>query len=473
MTSNTQSGINRKQYSKRDVIGYSILMMLSVIIGLLVRYKYLETTRVSVGSLIDQEIKRAIREEDAEKEREERAKRFAKLKTQAKLHERESELTSSPIVDREARAMIATLVDIPGKNYKMSRFEVSQIQYETIVGANPSRFKDPERPVEQVSWEDCQLFLKMLNSVPVVKESGLTFRLPTQKEWVYACLAGANEQYCKLENGTEITADTLGQIAWIEENSGGQTHPVGQKMPNAFGLYDMYGNVREWCRDEYNGETWVMGRLCDSRDFERVNVGGGWSDWHDDSSSEYWCSRSKRHDALGFRLCAIFENPKQTTSDNQSGPLSSSGSSSDANMSGSSLSAILSETGFEFNESEGGERWYATFGVGDERVQMVLVNEKVETYEGISIREIWSIAAQGEMKPVSEEQMALLLQNSGGKYLGHWSLRKPSQIDDKWFLYYSVKMPTSATSAELKTAIIECAQVADHFEKNLFESDDN
>ena len=104
---------------------------------------------------------------------------------------------------------------------------------------------------------------------------------------------------------------------------------------------------------------------------------------------------------------------------------------------------------------------------------MVLVDEKVETYGDISVREIWSIAAKSETKPIDEKQMALLLVNSGGNYLGHWCLAKPSRDGEKWLLYYSVKMPTSATSDEMKAAVVECAKVADQFEKKLFESDDN
>ena len=90
-----------------------------------------------------------------------------------------------------------------------------------------------------------------LNSMPEVKKSGLTFRLPTEKEWEYACRAASTGDYCKLADGTEITKGTLGDVAWYEDNSGKKTHPVGQKKPNAFGLHDMHGNVLEWCEDLY------------------------------------------------------------------------------------------------------------------------------------------------------------------------------------------------------------------------------
>jgi formylglycine-generating enzyme required for sulfatase activity len=134
-----------------------------------------------------------------------------------------------------------------------------------------------------------------LNSMPEVKKSGLTFRLPTEKEWEYACRAGSTGDYCKLADGTEITKGTLGDVAWYENNSGSKTHTVGQKKPNAFGLYDMHGNVWEWCED-----------LFQAGDSRRVYRGGGWG-----SSSRYCAAGNRfisypdnRYDILGFRLAA-------------------------------------------------------------------------------------------------------------------------------------------------------------------------
>ena len=149
------------------------------------------------------------------------------------------------------QGIIKNMVAIPGKNYKMGKTEVTQAQWEAVMGKNPSCFRGADNPVEWVSWNDCQEFLKKLNALPAVKESGLVFRLPTEKEWEYACRAGATGDYCKLADGTEITRGTLGEVAWYEYNSDDETHPVGQKKPNAFGLYDMHGNVGEWCEDLY------------------------------------------------------------------------------------------------------------------------------------------------------------------------------------------------------------------------------
>ena len=170
--------------------------------------------------------------------------------------------------------------------------EVTQAQWEAVMGANPSWFKGPDNPVENVSWDDCQEFLRRLNALPSVKASGMTFRLPTEEEWEYACRAGATGQFCKLADGTEITEDTLGQVAWFEDNADGKTHPVGQKEPNAFGLYDMHGNVWEWTSTA-DGE-------------DRDDRGGSWlySGWNCKSSLRDGGSPVYRGNGLGFRLCA-------------------------------------------------------------------------------------------------------------------------------------------------------------------------
>ena len=174
----------------------------------------------------------------------------------------------------------------------MGETPVTQMQWITVMGENPSSFKGESNPVEQVSWNDCQEFLKKLNALSVVKETGLVFRLPTEEEWEYACRAGATGKYCKLADNSEITEETLGQVAWFMDNSGKRTHPVGQKQPNAFGLYDMHGNVWEWTQTADGGF--------------RVFRGGGWSNsaWSCESSDRRRYSPDFRDDSLGFRLCA-------------------------------------------------------------------------------------------------------------------------------------------------------------------------
>jgi formylglycine-generating enzyme required for sulfatase activity len=108
------------------------------------------------------------------------------------------------------------------------------------MGNNPSGFKDDEcLPVSNVSWDDCQEFIKSLNT----KGKG-TFRLPTESEWEYACRAGSTTAYCF---GDDVSR--LGDYAWYDNNSSLHTHPAGCKKPNAWNLYDMHGNIMEWCQD--------------------------------------------------------------------------------------------------------------------------------------------------------------------------------------------------------------------------------
>ncbi len=189
----------------------------------------------------------------------------------------------------------STMVEIPGQRYAICKYEVTQGLWEEVMAyKNHSRFQGKDLPVENVSWKDCQEFLAKLNALPEVKKSGWIYRLPTVREWEYACRAGSTGDYCKLEDGTEITKETLGDVAWYDCNSEGKTHPVGQKKPNAFGLYDMNGNVCEWCLDLY----------CFSF---RVFHGGGYS--HDykgcRASRRIRVLPGDRGDTLGFRLAAF------------------------------------------------------------------------------------------------------------------------------------------------------------------------
>ena len=184
------------------------------------------------------------------------------------------------------------MVKIPGASFLMGKYEVTQAQWAMLMGNNPSEFEGLGNPVENVSWDDCQEFLKKLNALPSSKASGLMFRLPTEKEWEYACRAGATGDYSLLSDGTEITRGMLGQVAWFADNSGRKTHPVGQKKPNAFGLYDMHGNVWEWTSTAA-GES-------------RVRRGGSCfgSAERCESSNRFRLSPSNRDNNLGFRLCA-------------------------------------------------------------------------------------------------------------------------------------------------------------------------
>ena len=133
------------------------------------------------------------------------------------------------------------------KVFYLGKYEVTQAQWQAVMGDNPSRFKGDTLPVEQVSWEDAQKFIERLN----VKEGGPKYRLPTEAEWEYAARAETTTAYSFGDDPRQ-----LGEYAWFSENSGNTTHPVGQRKPNPWGLYDMYGNVWEWMQDWYSNAAY-------------------------------------------------------------------------------------------------------------------------------------------------------------------------------------------------------------------------
>jgi formylglycine-generating enzyme required for sulfatase activity len=187
------------------------------------------------------------------------------------------------------------------KQYSMGIYPVTQSEYARIMGSNPSRFKGDRHPVEQVSWEDATEFIQKLNGLPEERAAGRVYRLPTESEWEYACRAGSSTAYCFGEDEAR-----LGEYAWYGKNSGNKTHPVGQKKPNAWGLYDMHGNVWECCSDWF-GE-YPSGAVTDptgaSTGSSRVRRGGGWNFGAANcrSASRYWYDPSIRDDERGFRL---------------------------------------------------------------------------------------------------------------------------------------------------------------------------
>ncbi|NQT39791.1 MAG: formylglycine-generating enzyme family protein, partial [Planctomycetes bacterium] len=130
------------------------------------------------------------------------------------------------------------------KPFYLGKYEVTQEQWEAVMGSNPSNFKGAKNPVEQVSWDNCQQFLVKLNAKS--GGQGGKFVLPTEAQWEYACRAGSTGKFCFGDDEKQ-----LGEYAWYGENSGSKTHPVGEKKPNTFGLHDMHGNVWEWCHDWY------------------------------------------------------------------------------------------------------------------------------------------------------------------------------------------------------------------------------
>jgi len=127
------------------------------------------------------------------------------------------------------------------KPFYLSAHEVTQAQYEQVMGNNPSESKGDTKPVEIVKWNDAVVFCGKLSL-----REGVEYRLPTEAEWEYACRAGATTAY---SFGDDVSR--LGEYAWHRDNSSGTTRPVGEKLPNAWGLFDMHGNVYEWCQDLY------------------------------------------------------------------------------------------------------------------------------------------------------------------------------------------------------------------------------
>ena len=188
------------------------------------------------------------------------------------------------------------MVPVPGTNFCIGKFQVTQEQWEAVTGNNPSKFKNPRDPVEHVSCADCEAFCETLSALPATKEDGLAFRLPTSEEWELACRAGSRKRFTRLADGREIVRETLDEVAWYGDNSGGRHHPVGEKLPNAFGLYDMLGNVWEWTSTP----------AATPQGEKRVNRGGSLDDngWVCQAHFQNKLPPHFRRTNNGFRLCA-------------------------------------------------------------------------------------------------------------------------------------------------------------------------
>ena len=194
-------------------------------------------------------------------------------------------------------------------DYYLGVTEVTQGQYEKVMGTNPSysqnrvisKSDSSMDPVEQVSWEDAVEFCKKLSDLPEEKAAGRVYRLPTEAEWEYACRAGSKTAYSFGEG-----SKSPGDYAWFDGNSNNQTHPVGEKKANALGLYDMHGNVWEWCSDWY-GE-YPKGAVSDPvgprEGSLRVIRGGSWlfAAALCRSAYRYWDDPSLRLINIGFRV---------------------------------------------------------------------------------------------------------------------------------------------------------------------------
>ncbi len=182
--------------------------------------------------------------------------------------------------------------------FYLGKYPITQEQYQAVMGSNPSHFKGAKLPVEQVSWDDAVKFCEKLS------QNDKKYRLPSEAEWEYACRAGTQTQYCFGDDESKLE-----DYAWYDENSGSTTHPVGEKKPNAFGLYDMHGNVWEWCSDRWHenyekaptdGSSWETGTVENYRALR----GGSWYDYARNCRSglRNWLGADLDDNDCGFRV---------------------------------------------------------------------------------------------------------------------------------------------------------------------------
>ncbi len=211
------------------------------------------------------------------------------------------------------------------KDYYLGVYEVTQAQYEKVIGKNPSRFQgaivgneNADLPVENVSWHDAVEFCKKLSDLPEEKKAGRVYRLPTEAQWEYACRAGGETAYSFGES-----SESMCDYAWFNGNGNFQTHPVGENKANAWGLYDMHGNMGEWCSDWYG--RYPKGAVSDPTGPKegslRVNRGGS---WHYEAAScrsavRYGNVPSYRFRNYGFRVALSSQSgiPKSPEADSK------------------------------------------------------------------------------------------------------------------------------------------------------------
>jgi len=200
------------------------------------------------------------------------------------------------------------------KPFFLGVYEVTQAQYTKVMGSNPSNFKDAgdDAPVEQVSWDAAQEFCRCLSDLSVERTANRIYRLPSEAEWEYACRAGSTSKY-----GFGDDTQPLHEYAWYEENSDDRTHPVGQKLPNKFGLYDMHGNVAEWCADwkgPYAANA-ISDPMGPESGFSRVIRGGSWaagSAGCGSAARNAYRTKTPPSKSCGFRVVCLLPGPVGT-----------------------------------------------------------------------------------------------------------------------------------------------------------------
>lgn len=199
--------------------------------------------------------------------------------------------------------------------YYLGVFEVTQAQFEQVMKTNPSGFQGEavanidtsNHPVEKVSWNEAVDFCRVLSSLPEERSAGRKFRLPTEAEWEHAARAGRTTTFTFGDEATDLI-----EFAWYLDNSEKRTHPIGQKKPNPWGLYDTYGNVEEWCQD-FCDFNYPAGPATDPSGPEtgitRVRRGGGWIHYPSVCCSTFRAGSrpSIQSRTLGFRVVCICE----------------------------------------------------------------------------------------------------------------------------------------------------------------------
>lgn len=190
--------------------------------------------------------------------------------------------------DDEALGREKPVHQVTLSDYYIGETQVTQALWQEVMGNNPSGFKDgPNLPVERVSWDDCQRFIEKLNSL-----TGISFHLPTEAQWEFAARGGNKTNGFKYAG-----SNTIGDVAWYDENSKDKTHPVGKKDANELGLFDMSGNVWEWCQDRYHGYTDAPQTDPEGPEegTNRVNRGGGWD------NNDRYCRVTDRYSSVPTR----------------------------------------------------------------------------------------------------------------------------------------------------------------------------
>ena len=206
-------------------------------------------------------------------------------------------------------------------SFSIGKYEVTQEEWVEVMGSNPSKFKGSKKPVEQVTWRECQAFIQKLNEL-----TGRTFRLPTEAEWEYAARGGSHSS-----NNKYSGSNALGLVAWYSDNSNGTTHEVGANNSNELGLYDMNGNVWEWCQDYYGRDYYSNSSYMDpqgpTNGISHVYRGGGFKNNINfcNMSIRNSSSAVQRFEDVGLRLALDYDQTLSSTKDDAIQDSSNSG----------------------------------------------------------------------------------------------------------------------------------------------------